>query len=180
MLGEALSWTGMYERSHLLPFWTRRKRREIAGRYEEDALIELSLPFTLNQSVDAVKPGPGPHAEWVAFQLRILEPSGQYSSDKALDAWRELLEQRGTLKLTISQHAALENLARGKLPPVSGHDNPHYFDDGACFRALPLATLMADDIEALTACVGEDAAITNGRDGVWAAQAYAVAVAGTH
>ena len=178
MLGEALSWTGMYERSHLLPFWTRRKRREIASQYEQDALIEISLPFTLNQSIDAVRPGPGPHAEWFAFQLRILEPSGQYSSEKALDAWRDLLEHRETLRLTISQHAALENLSRGKLPPVSGYDNPHYFDDGACFRALPLATLMADDIGALTACVGEDAAITNAEDGVWTAQAYAVAVAG--
>ena len=168
----------MYERSHLLPFWTRRKRREIASRYEEDALIELSLPFTLNQPVDAVRPGPGPHAEWFAFQLRILEPSGQYSGDKALNAWRDLLEQRETLKLTISQHAALENLSRGKLPPLSGYDNPHYFDDGACFRALPLATLMDDDSETLAACVGEDAAITNAKDGVWAAQAYAVAVAG--
>ena len=177
MLGEALSWTGMYERSHLLPFWTRRKRREIASQYEQDALIELSLPFTLNQPVDTVRPGPGPHAEWVAFQLRILEPNSQYSGDKALDAWRDLLEQRETLRLTISQHAALENLSRGKLPPVSGHDNPHYFDDGACFRALPLAALMADDVETLTACVGEDAAITHTKDGVWAAQAYAVAVA---
>lgn len=179
IMGEALSWTSMYQRSFLLPFWTRRKRREIAGQYEQDGLLELSLPFALNQPTDAFIPGPGPHAEWFAFQLKILQRNdGRYSSTAALDAWRELLEQRKNLRLTISQHVTLENLARGKLPPVTGYDNPHYFDDGACFRALPLAIFMAHDSAALTACVTEDAVITNAQDGVWAAQAYAAAVAG--
>lgn len=178
ILGEALSWTGMYNRSHLLPFWTRRKRREIASQYETDGLIELSLPFALNQPTDAFQPGPGPHAEWLAFQLDILQrDSGRYSAAKALDAWRELVEERESLRLTIGQHATLENLARGKLPPTSGYDNPHYFDDGACFRAIPLAALMAADPTALTARVGEDAVITNAQDGVWAAQAYAAVMA---
>ena len=178
ILGEALSWTGMYQRSFLLPFWTRRKRRDIESQYEQDALLELSLPFALNQTTDAFQPGPGPHAEWFTFQLKLLQrKGGRYSGATALEVWRELLEQRDGLRLTISQHAALENLARGKLPPVTGHDNPHYFDDGACFRALPSAVLMTADAEALTLCVGEDASISHARDGVWAAQAYAVAVA---
>ncbi|CAN5830210.1 ADP-ribosylglycohydrolase family protein [soil metagenome] len=179
VLGEALSWTGMYQRSYLLPFWTRRKRREIESQYENDALIELSLPFALNQPTDTFTPGPGLHAEWFAFQLEILQRNDErYSSAVALDAWRELLEQRDSLRLTISQHATLENLARGKRPPVTGYDNPHYFDDGACFRALPLAVLLSHDSVGLTACVTEDAVISHTQDGVWAAQAYAAAVAG--
>lgn len=180
ILGEALGWTAMYDRSYLLPFWTRRKRREIESQYDQDGLLELSLPFALNQPTDGFLPGPGPRTEWLAFQLRILQPNNQYFASKALDAWRDLSEQRSSLRLTIAQHATLDNLARGKLPPTSGYDNPHYFDDGACFRALPLAILMANEPEALTACVKQDATITNAEVGVWTAQAYAAAVAGVN
>ena len=178
ILGEALSWTGLYQRSHLLPQWTRRKRREIAHQYEQDALVELSLPFALNQPPEVLKPAPGPHAEWFAFQLQVLrQGNGRYSSAKAVEAWLDLIESRHQLRLTISQHAALENLAHGKRPPISGYDNPHYFDDGACFRAIPLAVLMSGSVESLVACVGEDAAISHAEDGLWAAQAYAVTLA---
>lgn len=179
ILGEALGWTGLYQRSHLLPPWTRRKRREIESQHERDALLEVSLPFALNQPTAPFAPAPGPHAEWLAFQLTILRGNrGRYARAAALDAWRELVARRAELRLTIGQHAALENLARGKLPPFTGYDNPHHFDDAACFRAIPLAALMAPDPEALATCVGEDATITNARDGVWAAQAFAVAMAG--
>lgn len=174
IIGEALSWTGLYDRSYLLPFWTRRKRREIETQYERDSLIELSLPFTLNQPTDALLPGPGLHTEWFAFEVQIVRGSGRYSQEAALAAWQDLTRHTD-LRVTISQRAALENLTRGKRPPVSGHDNPHYFDDSACFRALPLATLGTAN---LTAQVRSDAVITNALDGIWAAQAYASAVAG--
>ena len=125
VLGEALSWTGLYHRSFLLPFWTRRKRREIVSQHEKDGLLELSLPFALNQPTAAFEPSPGPHAEWFAFQLQLLlETGGKYDADRALSAWRNLAKDREHLRLTIGQHAALENLAKSLLPPVSGHDNP--------------------------------------------------------
>ncbi len=176
ILGEALSWTGLYHRSFLLPFWTRRKRREIASQHEGDGLLELSLPFALNQPTAAFKPGPGPNSEWFAFQLQIiLDNGGHYAADRALAAWWNLVKERENLRLTIGQHAALENLAKDKRPPVSGHDNPHYFDDSACFRAAALALTTA--AETLAERVYEDASITNAKDGVWAAQAYAIALA---
>lgn len=174
MLGEAISWTGLYHRSQLLPFWTRRKRREIEAQYEQDTLVELSLPFALNQPPDMFEPAPGIHAEWFAFQLNVIQRSNGYESANAFSAWRDLLKQRETLRLTISQHAALMNIAQGKVPPISGYDNPHYFDDSACFRAIPLAVLLAGDKEALIKTVTEDASISQAKDGVWAACAYAV------
>jgi hypothetical protein len=245
MLGESLAWTGLYQRSHLLPFWTRRKRREIAADYERDRLIETSLPFALNQPTGSFRLGPGPHSEWLAFQAEVLlAGGGTYSRELALEAWRALVPERESLRLTVGQHAVLANLERGALPPQSGHDNPHYFDDGACFRAVPLLLahssellelganragpreLGADTAELLelgvdtagprelgvdtaelrqhggherellelgvnaagpkvlgigTAelleLVGLDASITNSEDGVWAAQAYAAALA---
>jgi ADP-ribosylglycohydrolase len=175
-LGERLAWTGLYDRSFLYPFWTRRKRREIELSYEADRILSVSLPFALNQPVAAAHPGPGPHSEWVAFQARACPTGEAYALEPVLDHWRELVASRDALRLTIGQHAALHNLGAGKLPPVSGRDNPHYFDDSACFRALVLACRYANDVSALLENVAQDASITNAEDGVWAAQAVAAGV----
>jgi ADP-ribosylglycohydrolase len=175
MLGESLAWTGLYQRSHLLPFWTRRKRREIEADYERDGLIETSLPFALNQPTGAFRLAPGAHCEWLAFQAELLlAGGGTYSQELALEAWRALVPARESLRLTVGQHAVLANLERGAMPPQSGHDNPHYFDDGACFRAVPLLVARGGEPHEL---VRLDASITNSEDGVWAAQAYAAALA---
>lgn len=173
VLGEQLSWTSLYERSFLLPFWTRRKRREMDVQHEIDGLLEVNLPFALNQPADALKPGPGPRAEWFVFQFQLVA-GADYSLEHATDAWRGLLLEE-TLKLTLAQHAALTNLRLGKVPPVTGHDNPHYFDDTACFRALATACVVADPDAAL-AVTQQDAGITNAEDGVWGAQAVTAAV----
>ena len=173
IVGEQLSWTSLYERSFLLPFWTRRKRREIDVQHDTDGLLEVNLPFALNQPTEALEPGPGPRAEWFVFQLRLLA-GADYSLGRATDAWRGLLTEN--LKLTLAQHAALTNLRFGKVPPVTGHDNPHYFDDTACFRALATACVIADPDVAL-GVTRRDAGITNAEDGVWGAQAVTAAAA---
>lgn len=175
VLGESLSWTGLFDRSFLLPFWTRRKRREIELAYETENLLEVSLPFALNQPTDAFEPGPGPHSEWFMFQLQVFSDSnGTYSLNKTLERWRLLAEDRSALRAFISQHAALSNLQAGKRPPVTGYDNPHYFDDAACFRALALGCLLNDHETALQA-VEQDAGISNAEDGLWGAKAVAAA-----
>lgn len=177
MLAESLSWTGLYERSHLLPFWTRRKRRDIEAQYEQDKLLEISLPFALNQPTGAFKLAPGPHSEWVAFQLQILaRDHGHYKFEAAVDAWRGLAVERESLRLNVSQHAVLKNLQQGKVPPQTGYDNPHYFDDTACFRAIALAIGSSQEGLALSKLVKLDAEISNAEDGVWAAQALAASL----
>ena len=176
VLGEQLSWTSLYERSFLLPFWTRRKRRELDVQSEADGLLEVNLPFALNQPTEALKPGPGPRAEWFIFQLQVLTgEGGDYSLEHATAAWQKLAAE-ASLKLTISQLAALTNLRRGKVPPVTGYDNPHYFDDTACFRALATACVYADDANAALEATRQDAGITNAEDGVWGAQAVTAAL----
>lgn len=174
VLGEQLSWTNLYDRSFLLPFWTRRKRRELDVQHEADGLLEVNLPFALNQPTEALKPGPGPRAEWFIFQLHVLRGE-TYSLERATDAWRGLLAEEN-LKLTLAQRAALTNLRHGKVPPVTGHDNPHYFDDTACFRALATACVVADDPGGALEATRQDAGITNAEDGVWGAQAVTAAL----
>ncbi len=163
--GESLTWSGMYQRSQRMAFWTRRLRREIAGSTDSTVLAPV-LPFSLNQSDRPLRPGPGPHSEWFAFQLQTLAAGGN-----TLDAWLKLAQGREELLLSVAQHHALSNLQAGLRPPQSGHDNPHYFDDSAVFRALAL-TLVHPEADA--AAIRADAMITNALDGVDAAAVIAV------
>ncbi len=181
VVSDGLAWQNLYRRSHLLPSWTRRKRREIEAEHEGHGILDEALPFTLNQPTVPFRNAPGVAAEWLAFQLEILvQGGGRYDPRVALDAWRGLADRRTELRLSVGQHAALENVAAGIDPPTSGHDNPHYFDDSACFRAVALLCADHGEQEAgeLQEIVASDARISNAHDGVWAAQAFAAALGG--
>lgn len=176
-VGSTLAWTSMYHQSRLLPSWTRRLRREIELQAEEEGILSLGLPFALNQPADAFTPAPSAHVEWALFQAEILaESDGVYRLEKALESWKRLVSGRTEMRLYFSQRAALENIANGKLPPASGNDNPHYFDDTACFRAIPTGCCYPGRSREAAAAAGADATISNAEDGVWAAQALAAAV----
>ncbi len=180
ILGERLSWTGMFERSRLLPAWTRRKRREIEAQGDAEGILETTLPFSLNASPAPFYPGPGAHTEWFIFQLQLAAQTDG-SAERALENWQRLAQNTADLRLTLAQQAALTHLRAGRTPPVTGHDNPHYFDDGACFRALAMACweLYAPRPRLETTLlerVTRDAEITNAEDGVWGARAVAAFV----
>ena len=181
VLADGLAWQNLYRRAHLLPAWTRRKRREIEAGHEARGIVDEALPFALNQPTAPFREASGVQSEWLAFQLKILiESGGPYDPRVALEAWRDLAARRTALRLSVGQHAALVNVAAGIDPPTSGHDNPHYFDDSACFRAVAL--LAADGggsgADDLLEVVARDAQISNAFDGIWAAQAFAAALRG--
>jgi len=178
-LAEAASWTGLYQRALLLPYWTRRKRREIEDDHDREGSIEWPVPFALNQPTAALRGGPGPRSEWVAFQLRLLAASGgRYDLEAARRAWLDLAAGGAEPpRLSIAQRSALDALRAGGGPPWSGHDHPHYFDDAAAVRAIALGAVLADDLDALRAAVRADAPLSNAEDGIWAAEAVALAVA---
>lgn len=175
---EAATWGAMFQRALLLPYWTRRKRREIEEAHDKANSSEIPVPFALNQPTDALRAGPGPTTEWLVFQLRLLSRTGGgYDPRGAVEAWLSLSDERtAPPRLSTSQRAALDHLLAGRLPPISGHDQPHYFDDAACVRALAMAAALHDRPSDLVAAVRWDATITNSEDGVWAAEAVANAV----
>jgi hypothetical protein len=175
---EAATWSGMFGRALLLPYWTRRKRREIEDRHDRDGLLSWPVPFALNQDPAPLRAAPGPRAEWFAFQADLLAAAGgRYDPAAALRAWCSLADDPEPPRLAIGQRAALDHLLAGTPPPVSGHDHPHPFDDAATVRALALACALHPDPAALDDAVAEDAAISNADDGIWCARAVATAVA---
>jgi ADP-ribosylglycohydrolase len=68
---------------------------------------------------------------------------------------------------------ALDNLKSGKMPPHSGHDNPHYFDDMAMIRSLSAALIFREKHELVLEKTRKDAEVTHSEDGIHCALALA-------
>lgn len=176
-VGDALSWPAMFHRSYLLPFWTRRIRREIEAASETTQVIRPAAPFSLNRPATAFALGPTDDTEWAAFTAQqLLFSGGKLDAQKLLEAWLQLARASQNVRGGVSQQAALANLRQGKLPPQTGRDNPHYFDDGAVCRAVPIGIICAGQPHAAAEMADLEASVTNAEDGLWAAQAMAAAI----
>lgn len=175
-IGDALSWPAMFHRSRLLPPWTRRIRREMDAASETSNVLALAMPFSLSQPAEFFNIAPTDDTEWAAFTTNILLKRDDGFEDALLDAWLKLAHSGELVKGAVSTQAALNNLRKGILPPRSGRENPHYFDDGALSRAVPLGIFCAGNAEKAAQMASLDASVTNAEDGVWAAQAFAAAI----
>jgi ADP-ribosylglycohydrolase len=176
-IGDSFSWQAMYHRSLELPFWTRRIRREIDVESETYKIVKLNSPFSLNNPVEPFKFSPTDDTEWAAFTIDLLlKAEGKYDINSHIEAWKKLANNQENIYGNVSTKAALKNLSKGLLPPECGHDNPHYFDDGAMVRAISIGALYAGNLNQAIEYSGLDASITNSLDGVWASQAIAAAV----
>ena len=176
-IGDALSWTSMFHRSVLLPQWTRRIRREIDASSETTNVIITPMPFALNQPAKHFNISPTDKTEWAAFSAEILLENNFNSYTKSvLNEWIKLSQVAETIRGGVSTQAALHNLRNGIRPPQSGKQNPHYFDDGAMARAIPIGIICAGQPDKAAHLTEIDATVTNSEDGVWAAQAIAVAI----
>ncbi|MGH7491465.1 MAG: ADP-ribosylglycohydrolase family protein [bacterium] len=175
-LGDALSWPAMFHRSYLLPFWTRRIRREIEAATENTNALPLAMPFSLNRSDQVFLPGPTDDSEWAAFTMQqLLQAQGELEAESLLKSWL-LLAESDNIRGSIGIQAALQNLRKGKSAPTCGYDNPHYFDDGALCRAVPIGIANAGNPQMAADMAAIDAQITNAEDGLWAAKAMAAAI----
>jgi ADP-ribosylglycohydrolase len=199
--GDAAGWPAARHRAARMPEWTRRLTRELDTFAEQNATTTLPVPIALNQPPEPLRLGPSDDAEWAAFAARtVLAAAGEpfrhlapaHRMRAAIDlAWNSLARQVAAaaerapevesavlpLRARISVHAGLGNLATGLRPPATGHDNPHYFDDAACVRAVVLAAVHPGDALGAAVLAEFDARYTQDGDGVHGARAMAAAVA---
>ncbi|MEV6649703.1 ADP-ribosylglycohydrolase family protein [Streptomyces sp. NPDC051219] len=199
--GDAAGWPAARHRAARMPEWTRRLTRELDTFAEQNATTTLPVPIALNQPPEPLRLGPSDDAEWAAFTAEtVLTAAGALLSDlgrsrrmrAAIDlAWNALAGEVAAaaerapevesavlpLRARISVRAGLGNLAKGLRPPATGHDNPHYFDDAACVRAVVLAVVHPGDPSAAAGLADFDARYTQDGDGVHGARAMAAAVA---
>ncbi|MEU9123841.1 ADP-ribosylglycohydrolase family protein [Streptomyces sp. NPDC048506] len=199
--GDAAGWPAARHRAARMPEWTRRLTRELDTFAEQNATTTLPVPIALNQPPEPLLLGPSDDAEWAAFTAgSVLTAAGARLSDlgrgrrmrAALDlAWNALANEVAAaadrapevesavlpLRARISVRAGLGNLAAGLRPPATGHDNPHFFDDAACVRAVVLAVVHPGEPAAAADLAEYDARYTQDGDGVHGARAMAAAVA---
>jgi len=176
-IGDAISWPAMFHRSWLLPAWTRRLRREIDTHRESASVIRVPMPFSLNQPPESFDLFPTDDTEWTAWAMQnLLHHSCIVDQDWVEREWSELARSEKPLRGAISTLTALANFRKGLKPPVTGSDNPHYFDDGSLCRAVPIGLAYAGNPDAAANAAAVDAHITNSEDGVWVASSVAAAI----
>lgn len=170
--GDALSATAAYHRLHLLPERRSRMLQDMVHFSDSNRSTTRPVPHAHSSPTAALRPGPADDLEWFVFTAGAhVETSG---GESLHDRWRSLADTPAVRARTGTQYA-LANLRAGLHPPQSGNDNPHYFDDIACVRAVAAGLLVRDAAHAAE-LARSDAEVTHSADGVWCAMAMAVLV----
>jgi ADP-ribosylglycohydrolase len=107
----------------------------------------------------------------------LIECGGNLTTEVVVDHWMRHVATLDELKRGgASEHEASINLRRGLRPPLSGRFNTFHNSDGAAMRMTPVGVLCAGDPERAKEMARIDAEISHDQDGLWGAQAVAVAV----
>ena len=107
----------------------------------------------------------------------LIECKGELTSDRVVEMWLKHVATMDELKRGgASETEASNNLRRGIRPPESGKFNSYSCSDGAAMRCGPIGILCAGNPERAKEIAAIDASISHYRDGIWGAQAVAVAV----
>ena len=108
----------------------------------------------------------------------IIRCHGQLTTEECVKSWMEDVVCQDEYKRGgASEVEAAQNLRKGIRPPFSGKYNTFHQSDGACMRIGPIGILCAGDPVKASEYARIESEISNFRDGVWGAQAVAVAVA---
>jgi len=175
-LGEALSWPVMYQQASVLPFWTRRLRRDIETDSDPKNILTLPLPFSLNQDRNVFRLSPASNTEWAALVLKELCFQQDLNCDHITVFWQNLAARQDAIRASIGIQSALSNIRKCLTAPLCGHDQPHYFDDSALARMIPIGIRYSDDLKRVIAIAECDASWTNALEGVIAAKAIAAGI----
>jgi ADP-ribosylglycohydrolase len=126
------------------------------------------IPYTHAQAGSLLNPSPSDDCEWFAFVVKYI-----LSNKSSLNAWQELSRENENIRARTGTKIALNNLANGLLPPNSGHDNPHYFDDIALARAGAIALIHFNNSAEMLQRIEDDITITHSEDGLYCAISFA-------
>lgn len=107
----------------------------------------------------------------------LIGCGGNLTSDIVVKAWLEDVAVQDEFKRGgASEIEAANNLRKGIRPPLSGKYNAFHMSDGSAMRIGPVGIICAGDPERAATMAEIDASVSHYRDGIWGAQAVAVAV----
>ncbi len=107
----------------------------------------------------------------------LVDSKGNPTSEEFVKAWLENVAGQDEFpRGGASEIEAVRNLKRGVMPPYSGQYNAYAHSDGSAMRIAPVGIICAGDPERAIRIAEIDASVSHHREGVWGAQAVAVAV----
>jgi len=166
--GDAMSFPSTTHRLRLLNVKRSNRMISLTQFAFDEKQNTYPTVYTHAQSVEFLAPRPTDDSEWLYFSadsfLSGLEPKM---------AWIKLANSDEDLRGRTGTLMALDNLKAGKMPPESGHDNPHYFDDMAMVRSLAAALIFRGNEALVLEKTRSDAEVTHGEDGIYCALALA-------
>lgn len=178
VMGDSLSTQNATHRLALLGERRVRRFNNLQAFATENQHTTLPDPYVHGFSPQCLYPRPSDDVKWFCWSRDVALSQSGISK-----RWQAIAKLRGTLRIRVSVASALHNISMGMDAPSCGHDNPHYFDNSAMFRALGIFSAIPQDINKLRELINEDATHTNSEDGVWCAVAIgalaASIVAGT-
>lgn len=124
-------------------------------------------------------PGVSDDTEYALFSARLLLDHGlSFTSEQVAQEWRtHLASQTGGFKgAGFSEMAAIENLRKGLNPPASG-DHIHAWSDGLAMRVAPFGIVAPGNPHLAAELARRDGVVSHSREGIYAGQAVAAAIA---
>jgi ADP-ribosylglycohydrolase len=175
--GDAIGFPALFHRTH--QFADRRREFLWQTNLQSDRqhILRMMLPYTHRTEAQTLEPFPTDDTEYALFTAQTLLHADDVVPETFERAWLDRIVPVSDQVLTgFSERAAIENLKRGLRPPTTGSDNPQHYDDSATPRAVAIGLYCAGDTERAERLALLDAQVTNAEDGVYAAQAMAIAV----
>lgn len=145
-----------------------------AGRTQENHLnYGMITDFTSGKSWST------DDTEFSLFTARMLiEHQGNPTTEDFEEGWKKyIITQDEFPRGGASEKEAANNLKKGYHSPETGLYNAYSMSDGAAMRIAPVGIVCAGDFRRAAELAGTDAHVSHSGEGVWAAQAVAVAVA---
>lgn len=178
-MGDAIGFSAMYHRSLVLPAKRRNRLWSFSQITDRHRINKISLPFTHAASESILDYCGTDDTEFAIVSASILcDCNGELTEENFLKGWiKYIVEDEEQIWSGVSERASIENIKKGILPPASGNDNPHHYDDGAVARAVPIGLIYVNQPEKAASVAKKMALMTNSEDGVYAAQAMAASIA---
>ncbi|MDP4086379.1 MAG: ADP-ribosylglycohydrolase family protein [Bacillota bacterium] len=177
-IGDSLGFPAMYHRTTILPTKRRNRLWDFSKQTDEYRINKFSLPFTHAMDESILDFSGTDDTEFAMISALMLLECTHFSEDEFFEQWKNLVvNHESEIWSGISERSSIENIKKGFLPPATGNDNPHHFDDGAIARAVPIGIKFHGEPEKAAFITEKMASITNAEDGIYAAKAMAASIA---
>jgi ADP-ribosylglycohydrolase len=153
-----------------------------AAELDEHHINKFPLPFSHSAPLGQATFSATDDAEQAALGAAVLQRA---LSEKAIPetselfaAWQEIvLPQQDNYWGSVADRSAILNTVEGLAPPATGSDNPHFYDDSAVARTVPVGIRFSGQPAQAAEVARRFASITNDGAGIDAAAAVATAIA---